>query len=157
DAFGLYQDVRDQVPSTVGVHDSVARIYERTGHADWAARERAASQPRADECLQRTASCEFRAGRYRAAFNAAIDGADPESRYWRVRAANELALAAFGRLDALPDSVERRAVRAAKARAEERYLDAIVELKAALTFAPGNPALLYDLAASFYSARDYEQ
>ena len=83
--------------------------------------------------------------------------ADSESRYWRARAANELALAAFKQLDALADSLERRAVRATMARAEERYTDAIVELNAALTFAPGNPALLYELASACYLARDYEQ
>ena len=82
---------------------------------------------------------------------------DSESRYWRARAATELALAAFTHLDQLADSPERRAVRATLARTEERYNDAIVELKAALTFAPGNPALLYELASACYRARDFEQ
>ena len=48
-------------------------------------------------------------------------------------------------------------MRATLARTEERYNDAIVELKAALTFAPGNPALLYELASACYRARDFEQ
>ena len=73
---------------------------------------------------------------------------DPESRYLQARAANELALAAFKRLEALADSPERRTVRATVARAEERYTDAIAELKAALAFAPDHPALLFELASA---------
>ena len=91
------------------------------------------------------------------ALAAALTQPDAESRYWRARAANELALAAFKQLDALPDSPERRTIRATAARAEERQTDAIAELEAALTLAPGNPALVYDLASARYQARDYEQ
>ena len=102
-------------------------------------------------CAKRKALCEFRAGRYRPALAAALAGTDLESRYWRARAATELALAAFKRLDALPDSRERREVRATLARAERRYADAIAELKAALAFAPGDPALLDDLGTTLLS------
>lgn len=157
DAFVIYRAILESLPSMVSIHDSVARIYERTGHADWAAPERAAGAVSAAECATRQALCEFRAGRYRSTLTAALAQADPESRYWRARAANELALAAFKHVDGLADSVERRGVRATVARAEERYTDAITELKAALTFKPGDPALVYDLAWSYYLARDFEQ
>ena len=155
DAFTLYRAVLERLPSMVSIHDSVARIYERTGHAGWAARERATGTPA--DCERRQALCEFRAGRYRSALTAALAQPDPESRYWRARAANELALAAFKHLDTLPDSRERRAVRAAVARAEERYTDAIAELKAARVFAPADPELLYELGSAYYAARDFEQ
>ena len=157
DAFALYRDALERLPSMVSIHDSVARIYEQTGHADWAARERASGRLPAAECVKRKALCEFRAGRYRPALAAALAGTDMESRYWRARAATELTLAAFKRLDGLPDSRERREVRATRARAERRYTDAIAELKAALALAPGDPALLDDLGTTYYSARDYEQ
>ena len=101
--------------------------------------------------------CEFRAGRYRRGARRGAGRNDAESRYWRARAATELALAAFKQLDALPDSRERREVRATLARAERRYTDAIAELKAALKFAPGDPALLDDLGTGPTAARDYEQ
>ena len=74
---------------------------------------------------------------------------DIESQYWRVRAASELALTAFAQLDALPDGLERRAIRATRARAEERFTDAVEELKAALKFAPGLPTLVFDLASAY--------
>ena len=156
DAFTLYRESLARLPSMVSAHDSIARIYEQTGHPDWAARERAAGVMPSDDCANRKALCAFRSGVYLSVLTSTIDRTDAESRYWRARAANELALEAFRRLDALADSVERRAVRAARARAEERNADAIAELRVALTFAPGAPALVYDLAATYYAARDYE-
>jgi predicted Zn-dependent protease len=157
DAFALYRATLERLPAMVSIHDSVAQIYARTGHAAWAARERAAGTLSSADCVRRKALCEFRAGRYRSALAAALAQPDAESRYWRARAANELALAAFTHLDELADSAERRGVRATLARAEERYTDAVAELKAALAFAPGDPALVYDLASSYYLARDFEQ
>jgi predicted Zn-dependent protease len=157
DAFVLYRESLDLLPSMLSIHDSIAGIYERTGHPDWAAIERAKGRLPAAECAARQAACAFRAGRHRAALDAARARSDRESRYWRVRAATELALAAFRQLEDLPDSPERRAVRATRARAEERYTDAIAELKAALALAPGVPALVFELASAYYSARDYEQ
>jgi predicted Zn-dependent protease len=156
DAFAIYRAALERMPSMVSIHDSIARIYEQTGHADWAARERASGRLPAAGCVKRKALCEFRAGRYRAALAAALAGTDVESRYWRARAATELTLAAFKRLDGLPDSRERREVRAMRAREERRYTDAIAELKAALAFAPGDPALLDDLGTTYYAARDFE-
>jgi predicted Zn-dependent protease len=157
DAFTLYRESLARLPSMVTIHDSVARIYEQTGHADWAARERTSGALSADECVRRKPLCEFRSSRYLSSLDSAMRQSDAESRYWRARAANELALAAFTRLDGLADSLERRAVRATLARAEDRTADAIAELGAALKFSPGHPALLYELASTHYAARDYEQ
>lgn len=157
DAFVNYRAALDRLPSMKTIHDSIARIYEQTGHADWAARERPRGALPATECATRKALCEFRAGRHRAALGAALAAGDVESRYVRARASTELALAAFKRLDALPDSRERREMRAALARAERRYSDSIAEIKAALKFAPADPDLLDDLGTSYYLARDFDQ
>jgi tetratricopeptide (TPR) repeat protein len=157
EAFALYRAAAEQLPSMVTIHDSVARIYERTGHAGWALEERGKGTLSGPSCATRKALCEFRAGRFHAALTAALAQPDAESRYWRVRAANELTIAAYARLDRLPDSPERRAVRATVASAEERYLDAVAELKAALGFHPGDPTLLFELASAYYAARDFEQ
>ena len=157
DAFAVYRATLERLPSMVNIHDSVARIYEQTGHVDWAARERARGRVSVAGCAKRKALCEFRAGRYRPALAAAQAGTDLESRYWVARAATELTLAAFKRLDALPDSRERREMRGTHARAERRYTDAVAELKAALAFTPGDPALLDDLGTTYYAAREYDQ
>jgi predicted Zn-dependent protease len=157
DAFAVYRSTLERLPSMLSIHDSVARIYEQSGHADWSKVEKRRGALTPAACAARKPLCLFRAGQYRAALAEALDGLDPESRYWRARAATELALDAFKRLDALPDSRERREVRATLARSQRRYLDAIAELRHALKFAPGDPGLLDDLATSYYLARDYER
>ena len=157
DAFATYREIAAQLPSMATIHDSVARIYQRTGHPDWAAQERARGVLTPAQCARRKMLCEFRAARYRPALAAALAADDAESRYWRVRAASELARDAFKRLDALPDSRLRREVRATAAMGERRYADAVAELTVALKFAPGDPALLDDLGAAYYAARDYER
>ncbi|HEU4928087.1 MAG TPA: tetratricopeptide repeat protein [Vicinamibacterales bacterium] len=157
DAFAIYRSVEGQLPSMVTIHEAIAQIYERSGHAAWAALERKRVVLPADGCAQRKPLCEFRAGRYQSALDGALVGSDPESRYWQARAARELARAAYAHLDSLPDSPERRASRAAIARAEDRHQDAVTELTAALTLAPGNPTLTFELATACYAARNYEQ
>ena len=143
----------------VSIHDSVARIYERTGHAGLgrarAGRRRrcsaadCASAPGVVRVPRRPVSCGAHRG----------DGRRP----MRNRATGGRARPTSSRSPRsssstrLPTRPNGAAVRATSARAEERYTDAIVELKAALTFAPGNPALLYELASAYYQARDYEQ
>lgn len=154
DAFFNYRAALEALPWMAAIHDSIARIYEQTGHPDWAAQER--RRGAATDCTKHRAMCEFRAGRHRAALAAASKATDVESRYWRVRASAELALASFARLERLPDSRERREMRAALARSARRYLDAIAETKAALKFAPGDPGLLDDLGTAYFLARDYE-
>jgi predicted Zn-dependent protease len=156
DAFTLYRAALESLPSMANIHDSVARIYERSGHTQWAVTERGKIDMSADDCVARRALCEFRAARYDAALEAAMKASDAEGRYWTARAANELALAAFTRLDTLPDSVERRSVRAAVAQAQERHTDAVAELQAAVRLAPQQPEVQYQLASAYYSARDYE-
>ena len=37
DAFVIYRSVEKQLPSMVTIHESIAQIYERSGHAAWAA------------------------------------------------------------------------------------------------------------------------
>jgi predicted Zn-dependent protease len=157
DAFVLFRETLERLPDMVSIHDSIARIYERTGHPDWAVRERERSRASPVDCARRRALCEFRAGRFQAAFDAALTGSDEESQYWQIRSASELALSAFAKLDALPDGIERRAIRATRARAEERFTDAVAELQAALKFAPGVPSLVFELASAQFAARDYEQ
>jgi predicted Zn-dependent protease len=157
DAFAMYREVHERLPTMASIHDAIARIYAGTGHPDWAATERARGALTPADCRRRVALCEFRAGRYRAALVAALKANDLESRYWRARAATELARAAFGRLEQLPDSRERREVRGTLAMAERRYAEAVAELEVALKFAPRDPTLLDDLGTAHYSARDYER
>jgi predicted Zn-dependent protease len=155
EAFGAYRALAAAAPSPRSVHEALASIYEKTGHADWAktARARAAATP--VDCVAHKAECDVRAGRHRSALAATTAKTDQESRYWRVRAATALSRAAFAKLEALPDSQERREMRAELARAENRHADSVTEIQAALTFAPDDPRLLEELATSHFLARDY--
>ena len=157
DAFALYRSTLEQLPAMVSIHDSIARIYEQTSHPDWAAVERSKGSVPASACATRKALCEFRAARYRAALTNALAGTDPESRYWSARAAAELARAAFKQLDTLPDSRERRLIRATFARSQRRYADAIADLQAALKMSPGDPDLVAELGTSYYYAREFDR
>ncbi len=156
DAFAAYREALAAMPAMVSIHDSVATIYEQTGHADWAAVERTKGRLTVAQCARRKPLCEFRAGRHRAAL-AAASGVDAESRYWRARAATQLTKEAFSRLDRLPDSRERRELRAALAGADRRHADAVVELKAAVKYAPKDASLIGQLGIALYLTRDYEQ
>jgi predicted Zn-dependent protease len=156
DAFALYRSTLEQLPAMVSIHDSIARIYEQTSHPDWAAVERAKGTVSASACTTRKALCDFRAARYRAVLTNSLPSTDPESRYWSARAAAEIARAAFKQLDTLPDSRERRLIRATFARSQRRYADATAELQAALKMSPNDPDLLAELGTAYYFARDFD-
>jgi predicted Zn-dependent protease len=155
-AFGAYRALGAEAPAPRAVQDAIASIYEKSGHADWAAtiRKRAAAIP--VDCLANKPECDFRASRYRTVIAGTARKKDAASRYWRTRAATTLTREAFAQLEKLPDSRERREMRAELARIENRHADSIAEIKAALTFAPDDRRLLEELATSQYLARDYE-
>jgi tetratricopeptide (TPR) repeat protein len=156
-AFRLYREVQDQIAGTRAVHEALVRVYEKSGHADWAATERSLSAGVTVDCGRVPAECAFAAGQHEQALDASAGRTDPASRYWRVRSATELALAAFAELERLPDSRERREMRAEFARAHGKPLDAVKEIEAALAFAPDDPVLLGGLALSYQQARDYDR
>jgi predicted Zn-dependent protease len=157
-AFVTYRAVLQQLPSMVTIRDSIATIYESSGHADWAAEERTLASNAPVDCETRTVLCQFRKREFAAALTASLRSQDAESRYLGGRAADELARAAYKRLDDLPDSSERHIARAATlAGVQRRYTDAIVELKAALKLTPGNRVLIFELATLEFEARDYDQ
>ncbi len=156
-AFSVYRRVLGDLPATRAVHDGIATIYEQTGHADWAAIQRARAAKVGLDCTVQTAECAFAKERYTQVIADTARRPDPASRYWRIRAGAALTRAAFARLDALPDSRERRVMRAELARGRGQHVDSIAELKAALTFSPDDASLVAELALSCHLARDYEQ
>jgi len=80
DAFVLYRTAQESLPAMIGIRDSIARIYERTGHPQWALVERGKIHFSPDACATRRAMCEFRAGRYRTSLDAALMASAAESR-----------------------------------------------------------------------------
>ena len=83
EAFTVYRQVLEKLPRRA-VHDALIRIYEATGHKDWADAQRKKAAVIEPDCVAQKAECEFRAGRLRTAL-AAASGKDVESMYWRTR------------------------------------------------------------------------
>jgi tetratricopeptide (TPR) repeat protein len=127
-AFYLYRQALEKNPAMPGVHAAIAEVYRKTGHPDWAAAEdsREPAKP------------------------AAVNPSYRESKEY-----NQLALEAFSRLAALPESVELHQLRADTMRGQGQHLDSAKEWRAALAMQPGNPNFEREIAVSLYMGADY--
>jgi len=156
-AFALYREALEKRPGLPGAYEALAGIYERDGHPEWAAAERekgrAAQSPGAGSG---TLEADFRAGRYEAVLDATRSLETPEERYWRSRAAGELAFGAFGTVDRLGPSAEATLIRVGVLRGQRRYAESKEELKKALASWPDDLRLVHELAGLLFIAREYE-
>jgi len=155
-AFFFYKQAVDKLPNLRGVHAGLSKVYQETGHSDWAKEEESkeAAIPSAN-CASRPAECRFAAGKLVESAQAAAAGT-PESLFWATKAYNELAVGAFRRLGEFPESVELHAIKADILRSHEQNLEAANEWRAALKLAPGDPQLERELATSLFLARDFQ-
>jgi predicted Zn-dependent protease len=153
-AFQLYRQAAERAPAMRGLHAALARIYDETGHADWAAieqeKERRLGSP---DCLREKVACAFAAGKY-----GDIVGAPPSRTladgYWRARAYNELAAQAFGRLTALPPSAHSYEYQAETTRHQRRFPESIALWRKAIALDPRDPQLLTELGVTLRMNRD---
>jgi tetratricopeptide (TPR) repeat protein len=158
-ALAIYRRVMAHVPPPVGgLHEAVAELYERAGHADWAAAERRKAPPRTKAlCAARPAECHFLEGRARESLVAALASSSPAGRFWTIRAANRLATEAVAHLETLPASVELHLVRAEIAQSRGQHPEAVKEVRAALALSPGNPEIESALAEALMIAHDLDE
>ncbi len=157
-AFFFYREAQSKVPSLPGLHSGLAKVYENTGHADWAKEEeQLETETSASACQGQSAECRFLKGDLIGATK--IDGASatPESLFWATRAYNQLALEAFDHLGELPDSVEIHALKAEILHGHGQDAEAAKEWRAALALAPGDPRLETELAGSLFAAHKYDE
>ena len=157
--FFFYNEAVKQLPNLHGIHAALADVYRKTGHADWAAEEDAKERtlPPAD-CKTHPAECQFAGGHDLQILTQPHRGptTSPEALYWRVKAANELAMQALFRLGQLPPSAELHQLRAEIARAQGQHLESVREWREALLLMPGNPRLRRELAESLFMAQNYQ-
>jgi predicted Zn-dependent protease len=134
--------------------ESVAAIYEQTGHPDWAAAEksRAGLLP-GPACEKPSAECHFLALRYLRA--AETPGQTAEALYWRSKAYNELAREAFIELSRFPHSAEWHAFLGNLYRTQNKHAESIKEWQAAIDLRPGDPELQRELAATDLANKDF--
>jgi predicted Zn-dependent protease len=158
-AFRLYREALVSRPDLAEAHEAVARIYEQTGHADWAVieRERARSVPPPD-CRSASLPCDFRGERYESVLIATHETATAEALYWRWRASHELARQAFDRLEKLPPSAEAVLRRVELLRTQRRLLgDALAELKRAAEAWPEDIRIRRELASVLFLGGNAEE
>lgn len=149
-AFYFFQQALAKNPSLRGAWRTIAEIYRKTNHADWAAAaEKKEAALAAPDCAKSKAECDFLAGRYESA--AATGDA-----YWQTRAYNELSKQAYAQIEKMPPSVELHAIRAQIHSQHGRHIDAANEWRAADKLRPNDPRIRRDLAMSIYMSRDYK-
>jgi predicted Zn-dependent protease len=134
--------------------ESVAAIYQQTGHPDWAASEKSkAAQLAPTPCVKPTAECHFLAKRF--LITVESQGQSPEVLYWRSKAYNELARQSFAELSRYPDSVEWHSFLGNLYRNQGKHKESIQEWEAALGKRPGDPNLERELAATLLAGKEY--
>jgi predicted Zn-dependent protease len=158
-AYRLYREALEKRPGLAEAHEAIATIYERTGHADWAAseREKARAAP-APPCASPSMECDFRAGRYDAVLAEGQGRQGAEGQFWQARAARERAAEAFGRLERLPPSPESVLRHVEVLRAQRRRLgEAVAQLKKAVAAWPDDTRLRRELATVLFLANNAEE
>jgi predicted Zn-dependent protease len=144
-----------QAGDAPGVHAGIAEVYEKTGHADWAATER--SRVKKPDCAKPSLACDFEDGRYDAVVKAAKLRPSAEALFWQVRAYNALALGAFRKLADLPPSAELHEVMAELHRNGGRYKESLASWEEAIRLAPTDARLQAERATTLYMAREYDK
>jgi predicted Zn-dependent protease len=156
-AFFFLRQAGEQLPKLRGIHAALAKVYQETGHADWAAiEEKEEESLPPPSCSADPAECYFVQNRFLESAKAA--GANPvaPSLFWGAKAYHQLALEAFARLSGLPESVELHALKAQVLHGHNQDIEAANEWRAALRLAPGNKGLQNELATSLFLAHDYK-
>ena len=154
-AFFFYRHSEEAMPKLRGVHAGLAQVYRKTGHEDWAALEdKSEAELSPQACTGKTAECDFAAGKLLEAIQ--LPAADPAALFWKTKSLNALAIAAFSRLGALPESPELHSVKAGILKSHEQYKEAAVEWRSALKLAPGDPRLTRELITTLFLAHDYD-
>jgi predicted Zn-dependent protease len=156
-AFFFFRQAEEKLPKLRGLHAGLAMVYQRTGHADWAAiEEKQEESVPPPSCSTLPAECFFVQNHYLESAAAAAKNLSEPSLYWGTKSYHQLALEAFARLAALPESVELHAMNAELLHGRKQDMEAANEWRAALHLAPGNRGIQTELATSLFFARDYK-
>jgi tetratricopeptide (TPR) repeat protein len=156
-AFFFFRLAEEKLPKLRGLHAGLAKVYQETGHAEWAAiEEKEEESLPPPSCSAGPAECYFVQNRYLESAKAAAMDPTAPSLFWGAKAYHQLALEAFARLGGLPESVELHAVKAKILHGHNQDIEAANEWRAALRLAPGNRGLESELATSLFLAHDYK-
>lgn len=156
-AFFFFRQAEEKLPKLRGLHGALAKVYQETGHADWAAIEEKEEESLAPPSYSANPSeCNFVQNRYLESAKASAANPTPPSLYWGAKAYHQLGLEAFSRFASQPESVELHALNAEILHSHKQDNEAANEWRAALRLAPGNRRLEGELATSLFLAHDYK-
>ena len=156
-AYYFFHQAEEKLPKLRGLHAGLAKVYQETGHADWAAiEEKTEESLPAPSCSANPAECYFAQNHYLESVKAGAANPTPPSLYWSAKAYHQLGLEAFSRFASQPESVELHALNAEILHNHKQDKEAANEWRAALRMAPGNPRLEGELATSLFLAHDYK-
>ena len=154
-AFFFYRQAETKKADLLGLHTAIGEVYTKTGHSDWAAEEEARERHISkQQCSSPSPGCSFLSGKLLELTR--MSAQTPDNLFWAAKAYNQLALGAFEKLGALPESAEIHALKADILRGHRQYAEAVKEWRAALRLAPGDEAARHELIVSLFLARDYD-
>ena len=156
DQFALaYTDCRRALalsPSFKNIHAIIAKIYEDTGHLDWAATEPARDMTLTANCSPPSLACKFTAGLFQEVAATRADSLD--AIYWQGRAFLALSRQAYQHLKELPPSRESYEAEAVDNEKRGQYPQAAAAWKRALQFEPTDAQLQRQLALALCHSND---
>ena len=156
-AFFFFRQAEEKLPKLRGLHAGLAKVYQETGHADWAAiEEKEEESLPAPSCSTNSAECYFVQNRFLESAKASATNPTAPSLFWAAKAYHQLGLEAFARFASQPESVELHALNAEILHNHKQDNEAANEWRAALRLAPGNRRLEGELATSLFLAHDYK-
>jgi predicted Zn-dependent protease len=156
-AFFFFRQAEEKLPKLRGLHAALAKVYQETGHADWAAMEEKEEESLpSPSCSASPAECHFVQNRFLESAKASATNPTAPSLFWGAKAYHQLALEAFARFAGQPESAELHALNAEILHSHKQDNEAANEWRAALRLAPGNRRLEGELATSLFLAHDYK-
>jgi tetratricopeptide (TPR) repeat protein len=155
-AFYLYQKAIAKNPKLRGVHASLAAVYEKTGHAEWAKTEqRREAQLGTPNCNNEEYVCAFRAGRFHELAN--LTGKTPEVWYWKTRAYRKLAIEALAHLGRLPPSPQLHELLARIHTDERQFPGAVEEWQKAYDLSGKNVDVGKQLVSALFQIQNFTE
>jgi len=155
-AFYLYRQALAKNPKLRGVHASLAAVYEKTGHSDWAKteqqREAELGKP---NCAAEKHYCAFREGRYEEL--AELPGKTPEIYYWKTQAYQKLAVEALAHLGRLPASPQLHELLATIHTDERQFPAAVQEWTKAYELSGKDPSIGRQLVLALFQTQDFTE
>ncbi len=153
-AYKLYRAALARRLAIPGIHSALAEVYRKTQHPDWAVTEeqRESGAP-APDCNTLAEACAYMSGRYREVIASSRKAAD--ALYWKARSYEALALAAFDKLRAMPETPQIHELMAEAYQVRGQNHEAMQEFQNALKLDPASERLKALYATAVWRDHDY--